>query len=434
MNEFDRIVSDFARNVGNYADISRKELMYKQHTNCRVCGSDKLTEYLDLGMMPLSNNLLSMPTDYPNRYPLKVLFCEECSLSQLSIVIDPETLFGHYVYRSSISQGYKDHCSKMAIELKEKYQLNENSFHIDIAGNDGALLSEFKKSINYYKCLNIDPARNLVEHNENNGIRQFTAFWGYEAAKHLINTGWPKADLITATNVFAHVDNVKEFLEACKMVLADTGVIVLEFPYLIDFIEKVEFDTIYFEHLSYFSIRPLTKLCYDAGLHINCITRQDIHGGSVRVEIGKQDLSITDIAIFMDCEYLAGYYSIKQYKDFAYKVSIIIRNFHSRIKALKQQGKTIAGFAASAKGNTLLNCAGITYEEIGYIVDQTPEKIGKYSPGTNILIVDMPYLIKYEPDYLVILSWNFANEIIKKCRDAGYRGKFILPLTFEIIE
>lgn len=338
-------------------------------------------------------------------------------------MIDPVTLFGHYVYRSSISQGYKDHCRKMAEELMYQYGLTQDSFHIDIAGNDGALLNEFNHVIGC-RVLNIDPAENMVEICEAKGIRQFSVFWGIKAAKHLISTEWPKADLITATNVFAHVDDVNEFIQATEMVLKPTGVLILEFPYLIDFIERGEFDTIYFEHLSYFGIGPIVKLCAGTGLRVMKVEKQDIHGGSVRVHIGygEPDDSVRQ---FVLKEY--RYRDITLYYDFAAKAKKTIDLFKALVSSIVNNGATVAGFAASAKGNTLLNCAGIT-NEISYIVDETPEKIGKYSPGTHIPIVSMERLKSNPPDYLVILSWNFAEAIKQKCIESGYTGGFIVPV------
>jgi hypothetical protein len=397
----------------------------KDHVKCRCCGSDKLEPYLDLGMMPLANNLELTKEDAINaqRFPLKVLLCQDCSLSQLSVVIDPELLFSNYFYRSSMSQGYKDHCKQMAIDLKEKYGFNGDSFIIDIAGNDGALLHEFEKVIKPWKSLNVDPAKNLVKANEALGVRQYCVFWGMEAAKQLQNTCWPKADLITATNVFAHVDDVKGFLEAAKFALKPEGVIVIEFPYIRDFIEKGEFDTVYFEHLSYFSITPLELLAFDCDLHIANITKQNIHGGSVRVElkhgakVGFAELGLPEF--FID------------YKTYSDKVQECVEAFK---KGIANLDGTVACFAASAKGNTLLNVVGET-SRIEYIVDETPEKIGKYSPGTGIEVVPLIHLSAFPVDYLIILSWNFADEIISKCKAAGYTGKFIIPIpTWQIVE
>lgn len=406
---------------------------YKQLTNCRVCDSDKLTAYLDLGELPLSNNLATSTTDkiHNERYPLKVMLCEECGLSQLSIVIPPEVLFSHYVYRSSIAQGYVDHCRLMAKELKSKLKLNQSSFHIDIAGNDCALLKEFQEEIGL-EILNVDPAENLVPICEAIEIPTLNYFWGMDAARRVLNSFGP-ADLITATNVFAHVDNVKEFLEAVKLVLKQTGVLVMEFPYLIDFIENSEFDTVYFEHLSYFSIYPLTLLCEDIGLNVLSIEKQDIHGGSVRVMIGY---GVSDKSVF---RYVFNerrhYANIARYNEFSEDVQLTINKFRSELNRLKSSGKKIAGFAASAKGNTLLNCSGVTIGTMSYIVDETPEKIGKYSPGTRIPIVSLIDMMRNPPDYLVILSWNFLNEIILKCKLSGYKGKFIVPIPeFKIID
>ena len=397
--------------------------MYKNHTTCRVCGNENLKEYIDLGMLPLSNNLLDSPDAVAERYPLKVLLCEDCGLSQLSIVIDPSTLFSHYVYRSSINEGYRNHCREMAKQLKAAYGLDADSFHIDIAGNDGALLNEFNQVVGC-RVLNIDPAANMVPICEEKGIRQYAAFWGKEAAQHLINTLWPKADLITATNVFAHVDNVKEFIEAAAMVLKPTGVLILEFPYLIDFIDKGEFDTIYFEHLSYFSIGPIVKLCNGTGLKVMRVEKQDIHGGSVRVHIGYGEAD-DSVRQFVLKEY--RYRDITLYQDFAIRAKQVIDEFGYGIKALVSGRHKVAAFAASAKGNTLLNCAGLS-TELQYIVDETPEKIGKYSPGTGIEIVSIDRLQSDPPDFLIILSWNFAEAIKAKCIEAGYRGDFIVPI------
>lgn len=399
---------------------------YKIHTNCRVCQSDDLIPYLDLGHLPLSNNLTATSETALNaeRYPLRVLLCQQCGLSQLSIVVPPEEMFSHYIYRSGISQGYIDHCAKMARELKEIHNLNVNSFHIDIAGNDGTLIEQFVKngigSIN--KSLNVDPAKNLALIAIKKDVRVFTAFWGMKAATHLENTYWPKADIITATNVWAHVDNITNFIRACNFAMKPGGVLVMEFPYLIDFIENKEFDTVYQEHVSYFSIYPLTLICQQCGLEVLNVEKQNIHGGSVRVTIGH-GLPNETVREFVMNE-RSRFNKIDPYNEFAEDVHLTIMEF----REFMQSHSNVAGFAASAKGNTLLNCTGITSEQMKFIIDQTPEKIGMYSPGTGIPIVPILALITNPPDFLVILSWNFAEEIINKCRVAGYTGKFVIPI------
>lgn len=387
--------------------------------------------------MPLSNSLTETREEalLAPQFPLKVLFCENCFLSHLSIVIDPSVMFSNYVYRSSINRGYVEHCRQMAKDLKKKYKLNQASFMVDIAGNDCALLKEFQKEIGL-KVLNVDPARNLIKICLDDDIPAVSKFWGIDAAKQIIEMEG-QADLITATNVFAHCDDVKGFLQAAKYALKPNGVLVLEFPYLIDFIEKIEFDTIYFEHLSYFSITPLYLLCQIVGMNILEVEKQDIHGGSVRVTIGHGEPK-ESVFYFLNSE--KQFNKKEVYLEWAQKVKKSAWAFKSGIAVLNQNnypnpGNKIAGFAASAKGNTLLNYTSAIYATIRYIVDETPEKIGKYSPGTGIEVVGMKKLKEDPPDYLVILSWNFATEIISKCRKAGYEGKFIIPIPeFKIVD
>lgn len=403
---------------------------FKHHTHCRVCGSPDLTKYLDLGNLPLTNNLCANGIENPETFPLQVMVCQYCWLSQLSIVVDPEIMFGNYVYRSSIATVFKNHCRQMAKELQKEYGLTKDSFHIDIGGNDGCLLNEFRQEIGL-KILNVDPAKNLAGICQAREIPTLTYFWSMETARRILNS-YEKADLITATNIFAHTDKVDWFLNAVRLVLKPTGVLVMEFPYLQNFIDNNEFDTIYSEHLSYFSILPLEMLCQANGLVLMKVERQDIHGGSVRVHIGygKQDDSVMEFIINE-----RPYNNIGVYKKFAEASHRTINDFKNNINKLKTQGHKIAGFAASAKGNTLLNCAGITCGSISYIVDETPGKIGMFSPGTHIPIVSMLELQSNPPDYLVVLSWNFIDSIIEKCRNAGYAGKFICPIpNFQIID
>ena len=245
------------------------------------------------------------------------------------------------------------------------------------------------------------------------------------------------ANIITATNVFAHVDNIRGFITGCAMLLKTEGVLIIEVPYLIDFIENCEFDTVYFEHLSYISLISIMRLCSDTSMKIIDVQKQNIHGGTVRISITHEqsnhviEKSVSD---FVNNEIKLGYNNIEKYKNWSVCVNNILDTFKLEILKLRAEGKKIAAFAASAKGNTLLNACGMTTDVIRYIADETPEKIGKYSPGTGIPIVNKQMLVKDKPDYLVILSWNFADEIMAKVRAIGYDGKFILPLPeFKII-
>jgi hypothetical protein len=396
-------------------------MFYHNHIKCRVCGGENLIPYLDLGELPLTNNLCSSWEEKSDLYPLKLMICGDCWLSQLSIVVNPQIMFGNYVYRSSISNDFMKHCLKMAYDLKEEYGLDENTYHIDIAGNDGALLSQFQFLLNH-NVLNIDPARNLAAICESKGIKTVPKFWSSKVALSICET-WHKADLITATNVLAHVDDLREFLEGVKLVLSPDGVLIVECPYLIDFIENVEFSTLYQEHVSVISIYPLNRLCNEIGLSIMKVEKQNIHCGSVRIHIGngKQQKSVFD---FIEAE--KPYRELYRYQQFAIKSHYIINSFRDNLLSIKSSGKTISGFAASAKGNTLLNCARIDYTIIDSIIDDTPEKQGMFSPGTRIPIVSMSEFIKKPSEYLTILSWNFKDEIVNKCRNAGYGGRFII--------
>lgn len=428
---------DTSLNLQKWIDAGAENSLAKAHVECRICGSENLTKYLDLGLMPLANNLefTAQRAREKERFPLQVMFCNECGLSQLSVVIDPEKMFSYYTYRSSVNGGYVSHCREMAKQLKNKYNLNEESFCVDIAGNDGALLKEFKTEIGC-KVLNVDPATNLTAIAESFGIESICDFWGEKIATEIM-LSHGMADVITATNVFAHVNDVRAFIHSVKILLKENGVLVIEVPYLIDFIENCEFDTVYFEHLSYISVLPMITLCSDFGMKIISVEKQNIHGGTIRISICHKDSkhpiekSVSD---FIEKELEGGYNKPDKYFEWSKCVKQIVGEFSENILKLKKQGYKIGAFAASAKGNTLLNSCNMNTDIIRWIADETPEKIGKYSPGTGIPIVNKQMLIKDEPDYVVILSWNFSQEIIEKLGPI-YKGKFIIPIPeFKIID
>jgi len=410
----------------------------KPHTNCRVCDSPSLTKYLDLGSLPLVNNLANTQEEAlsKERFPLQIMFCEECGLSQLSVVVSPKKLFSYYTYRSGVNGGYIKHCKQMCDSLKLKGYLDSSSFVIDIAGNDGTLLKQFKENVGC-RVLNVDPAENLVEVAISEGIDSIADFWSLEKAHEIVSI-YGAADVITATNVFAHVDNITDFLKAVKFTLKEKGVLVLEFPYLIDFIEKMEFDTTYHEHLSYMSISPLNKLCNSLGLCIIDVEKQNIHGGTVRVTITHYSplLSVNSrVFDFLTDEEDNQYNTIEKYKNWEFSVNELIGEFSKNVLQLKKEGYKISGFAASAKGNTFLNSAKIDFSVVDYIVDETKEKIGKVSPGTGIPIVNKKMIVKNPSDYMIILSWNFSEEIMKRARNFGFSGKFIVAIpSFQIID
>jgi dTDP-4-dehydrorhamnose reductase len=420
---------DTSLNLQKWIDYKSENPICKPHTNCRCCGSTDMHKYLDLGVMPLANNLefTSKLAKEKEKFPLQIMFCMNCGLSQLSVVINPSKMFSYYTYRSSINGGYVKHCNKMAHELSERFGLGEESFVIDIAGNDGALLEEFKKVFNP-KVLNIDPATNLTAIAEQRGITSLAKFWGYETYEEVIDD-YGKADLITATNVFAHVDNMFEFLISAKATLSDKGVLVIEFPYLVDFIQNKEYDTTYFEHLSYISITPIERLCERVGLKLFDVEKQNIHGGTTRLSICHPNAhEVTEnVATFIKYEADNGFMNLERYLRWSEDINDTIKDFSTKLLDLKLKGHTISGFGASSKGNTLLNSCKITTDLMDYIADETPEKIGKFSPTTGIPIVNKQTIIDKPTDFIVILAWNFQEEIIAKLRPI-YDGEFIIPV------
>jgi len=287
------------------------------------------------------------------------------------------------------------------------------------------------------RVVNVDPAENLAEIAEQQGVTTITSFWNADVAQRIVaEHGRPR--LITATNVFAHVDDVRGFVAAAKDCLADDGALMLEFPYGVDFIEHREFDTIYFEHLSYVLLEPVCRLAADLDMQVFDVQKQDIHGGTVRVFIGAAGGHevLPSVSAFVNAEAAGGYHDAAVYEAWNAEVKDLIDDLVVNIRGLREQGSHVAAFAASAKGNTLLNACGLGTGDVAYIVDDTPEKIGRFSPGTGIPIVDRSVLAADPPDYLLILAWNFAREIIASTTEyAAGGGKYIIPIpAFEVIE
>ena len=418
--------------------IKKTDKVSKTKERCRICGSSSLLSYLDLGQMPLPNNLFKTQEEALNcdKYQLKVNYCTNCGLNQLSEVVDPRVLFSHYVYKSGVSQGYIDHCKQMTKDFKKKYNLNVGSsadFIIDVAGNDCTLLEQFKQEIPGLRLLNIDPAKNLCEICREKGIIAYNEFLTINTAIDVVGT-YGLAQVITATNVTAHVDDIRNFFLSVKFMLAYNGVFIIEFPYLVDTVEKNAFGQVYFEHLSYFTINPLKRLCDETGMKIIDVQKFDIHDGTARVVIAH-DYSNRDVESSVE-EFLnkeQEYQSIHTYFKWNEVIKTNLLELNTSIYELILQGFKIAGFGASAKGNTMLNAATLDYKDIMYIVDDTKEKQGMYSPGTGIPIVNVEELKNNPVDYLLILAPNFTKEI-KKRLEGVYFGKYIIPVPNVIIE
>ena len=400
---------------------------YKKVEKCRACGSKELVMYLDLGRRPLSNALIKpeRKDDKEKTFPLEVLYCKNCSLSQLSVVVNPEILFADYVYHSSISETFRKHCEELAAEFTKKLKLGSKDLVVDIASNDGCLLKEFKKS--GIKVLGIEPAENLKKEAEQAGIPTEAEFWNAEAAEK-ITEKHGKASLITAQNVFAHVDDINSFVKGAGTLLKDEGRLVIECPYLADLIKKKEFDTVYHEHLSYFLIKPIKVVLENNGFAIENITKLPIHGGSVRITAKKAGTEGEEAKRFLETERKEGLHSEETYRRFSDEVKQLKEKLVKTLAELKKQGKKIAGYGASAKGAILADYCMIG-SMIDYVVDDTPSKQGKLMPGSRIPIVPNSKLKEETPDYLILLAWNFAEELMKKTEWFSKKGgKYIIPL------
>jgi len=401
-------------------------------SRCRSCGSDALREILDLGETPLANALLTVEDlkKEEKTYPLILLWCEQCTLLQISENVPAEILFGNYFYRSSFSDAFLAHCKKLAESLIDEKKLNENSLAIDIASNDGYLLQYYREK--NISVLGVEPAKNIADIAMKRGIDTRNEFFTASLSKNL-----PKADIVHAHNVLPHVGDQRNFIEGIKTVLKPQGIAVLEFAYAIDTIDRTEFDQIYHEHMCYFSLTSLKHLVERAGLSIARVEKIDVHGGSLRVTLMHQgaamEKSVTDL---LNEEKAWGVSSEKPYNIFAERAKKLKMELVAVLNKLKKDGKRVAAYGASAKGCTLMHFCEIGQKELEYVVDRSTVKQGHYTPGTHLKIEPVGKLLADQPDFVLLLTWNFAEEIF--AQQAEYRrrgGKFIVPVpTPRVIE
>lgn len=412
---------------------------YTKNKNCRICGSSNFFDVIDLGKQPIPNGFLNKEdlNKKENKYPLAVNFCNNCSLMQLKYLVKPEIMFKNYLYIPSSSKTRINHFKQLAQEVKKIAKLKKNSLVIDVGSNDGSLLNCFKNLDT--KVLGIDPAENLVKVAELNGIETIMAYFDSKLAKGIIGK-YGKAKALIATNVIAHISDLNEVLKAGDLILETEGIFVMQFPYLLDLIEKNLFDTIYHEHLSYFSIKSLTVLAQKSRFEIFDIKKNDLDGGALRVfwkkKINKkQKINNTGINNLLNQEEKHGLYEIETYKKFTKRIENLKLKTIKKFKSLKKDKKQIVGYGAAAKANVLLNYFKLDSKMIDYIVDSTPYKQGLYTPGSHIPIYSEDKIYETNPDYILIFAWNFSKEIIeknKKYKNNG--GKFILlEPTLQII-
>lgn len=396
-----------------------------------MCKSKGLTKVISLTPTPPANAFLTKrQLKKPELFfPLEVNFCSSCGQLQLSHIVKPELLFINYVYLSSTSPVFVAHFEEYAKDLIKRFKLNKDSLVIDIGSNDGILLTPLKKE--GVKVLGVDPAREIAKMATKNGIETLPYFMNTKVARVIVKK-YGKAQVVTANNVFAHIHDLDELINAVKVLTERNGVFVIEFPYLVDFLEKNLFDTIYHEHLSYLSLRPLTVLFARHNMQIYDVKKVDSHGGSLRVFVKKKGSvykvkkSVSD---FITKEKNLNLDKLSTYIRFAKKIKENKKRLKALLSKLKSEQKKIVGYGAPAKGNTLLNYFKIGPEILDYIVDDSEYKQGLYTPGTHILIVPPNRIIEDHPDYILILAWNFANPIMKKLPWVKeYGGKFIIPV------
>jgi len=400
--------------------------------NCRFCNESLKHVFLDLGKSPLANSFLKkeMLNKSEQFFPLCVYVCDKCFLVQLPEYENPENIFGNYAYFSSYSDTWLKHAENYVNQMLNRFSFDKNNLVIEIASNDGYLLQYFKKK--GIPILGIEPAANIVKIAEQKGIPTIVKFFGVKTANDLIKEGI-QADLIIGNNVLAHVPNLKDFVRGMKILLNANGIITLEFPHLLKLIQQYQFDTIYHEHFSYFSLLTVQKIFSALGLTIFDVEELPTHGGSLRIYVKHSDFNdhpMTErVSMLITKEHQFGLENISTYTNFPIKVKEVKKKLREFFILAKNKGKKIVGYGAAAKGNTLLNYCEIGIDLIDYVVDRNPYKQGLFLPGTHIPIKDPKEVQKTKPDYLVIMPWNLKDEIMKQMSlIRKWEGKFVIPI------
>jgi len=403
-----------------------------RNTGCRFCNANLTKIFVDLGMSPLSNSFLTadMLKKEEKFYPLQALVCDKCFLVQLPEIESPENIFNNYAYFSSFSDTWLKHSENYVNAMLDRFSFDSNSLVVEIACNDGYLLQYFKKK--GIPVLGIEPAANVAKVAEQKGIPTIVKFFSVKTANELLNEK-KNADLIAGNNVLAHVPNLNDFVEGMRILLKPNGVITMEFPHLLQLIQKNQFDTIYHEHFSYFSFLTVQRIFSFHKLIIFDVEELSTHGGSLRIfakhfENDSHNVS-NRVSELLEKEKKFGLENIKAYTSFSEKVKTTKKKIKEFFNKAKNENKKIVCYGASAKGNTLLNYCGIGTDFIDYAVDQSPYKQGLYLPGTHIPIKKPDKIHETKPDYVLITPWNLKEEImgqISYIRDWG--GEFVTPI------
>ncbi|MBN2266752.1 MAG: class I SAM-dependent methyltransferase [Candidatus Babeliaceae bacterium] len=406
-------------------------------TKCRFCGAFLTNNFVDLGMSPLCESYLN--TEQLNSmepfYPLHVFVCDKCFLVQLEEYVDPQDIFTEYAYFSSFSDSWLKHAKQYVDMIVQRLALSKSSYVVELASNDGYLLQNFvEKQI---PCLGIEPAKNVAKVAEEKGVPTLTEFFGEGLAKDLA-LEQKQADLILGNNVLAQVPDLNDFVKGMKILLKPQGIITMEFPHLISLMKENQFDTIYHEHFSYFSLLSVETVFSAHGLTVFDVETLPTHGGSLRIyachseNINKSESAA--LAELRESELSAGIDKLSTYVIFENNVKETKRKLLDFLISAKRKEKTIVGYGAPGKGNTLLNYCGIRTDFLDYTVDRNPYKQGMFLPGTHIPIYEPDKIKETQPDYVLILPWNFKDEIMGQMSYiAEWGGKFVVPIPEVVV-
>lgn len=406
------------------------KLVFKLN-HCRICKNKNLKKVIDLGTSPPANEFLkkSALNKEERFFPLAVNFCSKCGLLQLTHVVSPKLLFGNYVYVSSTSPVFIKHFEDYASDVVKRLDLKKGELVVDLGSNDGILLKPFKKL--GMKILGIDPAKAIAKKATKEGLETLLYFFDQNVAKKILKK-YGEVSVMTANNVFAHINDIDEIIKGFKLMTHANGVFVMEAPYLIDFIQKNLFDLIYHEHLSYYSIRPLMEFFKRHNMQLFDVQYVPVHGGSIRIYAKKSQGKYKVAKIVNDLvkkELKLKLDKADTFIKFSDKIEANKQKLIKILKDLKTKNKKIVAYGAPAKGNTLLNYFKIGPKTLDFVVDDSSYKQGLYTPGTHLIVVSSSMLKENKPDYIFILAWNFAEPIMNKLSDFKKNGgHFIIPV------
>ena len=404
--------------------------MPSQH-QCRLCGAELTRTFVDLGMSPLCESYIPEEAldEAESFYPLHVRLCEACLLVQLPAYVSGESIFSDYAYFSSYSDSWVAHAKRYADAMIERLGLTPDSLVTEVASNDGYLLQHFQTA--GVPVLGVEPAANVAEAARARGIRTEVRFLGAESGLQIAQR-YGRADLVAANNVFAHVPDIQGFAAGLRALVKDEGTVTLEFPHLLRLIERRQYDTIYHEHFSYLSLLTSTRALATAGLRVVDVEELGTHGGSLRVYARPEDGGgepTERVKTVLAAEESAGLHTVAGHEGFAPAVLKIKSDLLGFLLTAAREGRSVAGYGAPGKGNTLLNHCGIRSDLLSYTVDRSPFKQGKFLPGTHIPIYPPERLAQTRPDYILVLPWNLRDEISQQLSYAGsWGGKLVLPI------